>query len=105
MSSTSGSGAAGPAEAHIDWFGQPSQAAARRVNLTINAERDLTEGERSFTLPLSSVPVPGQVSGGGSTKLMTFCNLCFIMFDQVDQKDSAYYILHSLFHLIVEAFT
>ena len=61
--------------------------------------------ETSFTLPLSSVPVPGQASGGGSTKLMTFCNLCLIMFDKVDQKDSAYYILHSLFHLIVEAFT
>merc|ERR1719500_1456440 len=51
MRSTSGSGAAGPAEAQMDWFGQPAQAAA---------------------LPLSSVPVPGQASGGGSTKLIVF---------------------------------
>ena len=47
MSSTSGSGAAGPAEAHIDWFGQPSQAAALRVNFRIKTETDLTEEEMS----------------------------------------------------------
>ena len=67
-------------------------------------ENDSFEAE-SNTLPLSSVPVPGQASGGGSTKLMTFCNLCLIMFDEVDQKDPAEHILHSLIHLIVEAFT
>ena len=67
--------------------------------------KEFLKQELSFTLPLSSVPVPGQASGGGSTKLMTFCNLCLIMFDQVDQKDPAEHILHSLIHLIVEACT
>ena len=35
-------------------------------------KNDSFEAE-SNTLPLSSVPVPGQASGGGSTKLIVFC--------------------------------